>query len=180
MRARLSVACLVPAGALAGHAASYGLAGAHVQLAPPHGHLPVVASVAVPVALAALAWHVWEGARSRRAPALRLLLVAQPALFLTQEALEHLLGGHGMASLAHSPAVRVGVLAQVVVAALTLLLVRAARTTGRVLVAALRRRRPLALRRESPRRAAPAAVPRISSAARHVTERGPPHLLALT
>ena len=180
VRARLGVAFLVPAGVVVGHVAAYGLGGMHAQAAPPHGYLAAVAAVAIPLALVALLWQGWDGARSTRGPSLRLLLVAQPALFVAQEGLEHLLGGHGMASLAHSGAVRVGVVAQVFFAALTVLLVRAARATGRVVVAALRRRRPLPRGAES----TPPMEPSVGASPRalrsRVSERGPPSLLVLT
>ena len=183
LRDRLGVAFLIPAGALAGHALAYGLAGAHshgpAQVAPGHGYLAAAAAVAIPLAVAALVWHACEGVTRRSRPSLGPLLVVQPLLFVGQEGLEHLLAGHGMASLAQSPAVRVGVVAQAVVAGMTLLLVRAARATGRVVAAALLR--PCAYRRARPwMPRPPAATPVVSRARRtRVSERGPPPRPAL-
>lgn len=178
---RLGVAFLIPAGALAGHAAAYGLAGphAHAHADSGHGYLAVVAALAVPLAVVALVWHACQGAARGRRLSLGPLLVAQPLLFLAQEGLEHLLAGHGVAALAQSPAVRLGLVAQVVVAAMTLLLVRAARATGRAFAAILvrtsssRRTRPWMPR-------PPAATPVVLRARRtRVNERGPPSRLAL-
>jgi hypothetical protein len=189
-RDRLGVAFLIPAGALAGHAVAYSLAGpdAHAHAVPAHGYLMSLAAIAIPLAFAALVWHACQGATrpplrsgaaGRRRPSLGPLLVAQPLLFLGQEGLEHLLAGHGMASLAHSPAVRVGVVAQAVVAGITLLLVRAARVTGRVVAATLRRTSAHRRTRPSMPRP-PGSTPVVSRVRRsRVSERGPPPLLAV-
>jgi hypothetical protein len=178
---RLGVALLIPAGALAGHAAAYGLVGGHTHThaGPGHGYLAAAAAVAVPLALAAFVWHACQGANRGRRPSLAPLLVAQPVLFLGQEGLEHLLSGHGMASLAQSPAVRVGLVAQAVVAAMTLLLVRAARATGRAVAASLLR--PAPRRRDRPWVPRPPASAPVVSRARstRVSERGPPSRPAL-
>ena len=173
---RLAVALLLPAGALAGHAAGYALAGSQGHAEPSHGYLPVVSAAALPLALAALAWFAYGGATRRRRPSLRPLLLGQPLLFLLQEVAEHLVSGHGLASLAHSPAVRAGMLAQVVIAGIGLLLVWAARATGRAAAASLVRRRggwcvrPPALRPPAVRAAR--SRPRCTLA----SERGPPSL----
>ena len=180
---RLAVAFLIPAGALAGHAAAYGLVGSHAHAhahgEPGHAYLAAVAAVAVPLALAALVWHACQGASRGRGPTLGPLLVAQPLLFLGQEGLEHLLSGYGIASLARSPAVRVGLAAQIIVAAMTLLLVRAARATGRAVLATLLRTGAHWPPRPSVRRPPP-ATSAVSRARRtRVSERGPPSLPAL-
>lgn len=179
VRDRLGVAFLIPAGGLVGHGAGYALAGSHPHAEPGHGYLAAVATVAVPLAVAALVWQACQGATRARRPSLGPLLVAQPLLFLGQEGLEHFLAGHGMASLAQSSAVRVGVVAQVVVAAMTLLVVHAARATGRAVAATLLRTWPG--RRTSPSiLRSPASTPVVSRARRtRVTERGPPPLPVL-
>jgi hypothetical protein len=181
LRDRLGVAFLIPAGTLVGHAAAYGLAGphAHAHAEPGHGYLAAVAALAVPLAVVALVWHACQGATRGRRPSLRPLLVAQPMVFLGQESLEQLLSGHGMAALAQSPAVRVGVVAQAVVAGTTLLLVRAARATGRAVAATLLRPwRSGRTRPSMPR--PPASTPLVSRTRRtRVSQRGPPSLPAL-
>ena len=179
VRDRLAVAFLIPASALAAHAAAYGLAEPHGHDAPGHGYLAAVAAVAVPLAVAALVWHACQGASRGRRPALGPLLVAQPLLFLGQEGLEHLLAGHGMAAVIQSPAVRVGVVAQAVVAGMTLLLVRAARATGRAVAAALLRTCPYRHTRPAMPRP-PALTPAVSRIrCTRVSERGPPALPVL-
>jgi hypothetical protein len=137
-----------------------------------------MAVVAVPLALVALAWHVRQGARGGRMPSLRLLLLVQPVSFVAQEAMEHVLAGHGVESLVHSSAVQFGIVAQVFVAVLAMLLVRIARVTGQAVVAALQRRRP-ARRPEGPlpRPAMPVALC-LSRMGMPTSERGPPDLLA--
>jgi hypothetical protein len=176
---RLGVAFLIPAGALAGHAAAYAAAGSHAHAEPGHGYLTAVAAMAVPLAVAALVWHACQGATRERRPSLGPLLVAQPLLFLGQEGLEHLLTGHGVAWLAQSPAVRVGVVAQVVVAAMTLLLVQAARAAGRAIAATLLRTWPGRHTRPSIPRP-PASTSAVARARRtRVSERGPPPLPVL-
>ncbi|HEX2192345.1 MAG TPA: hypothetical protein VHH09_04060 [Acidimicrobiales bacterium] len=171
---RVTVAFLVPAGALAGHAIGYAAAGGHAHSGVGHGYLAALTAVAVPLALATLGWQAYRGATRGRRPALGPLVVAQPLLFLLQESLEHLVAGHGIGSVAASPAVVAGVLAQAIVAGLVLLFVRAAWATGRAAAAALRRRRrrwgsrPPVLRPAT----ATAAVVRFSHTP--VSERGPP------
>jgi hypothetical protein len=181
VRDRLAVALLIPAGTLAGHAAAYALVGPHAHGHADHGHgyLTGVAALAVPLAAAALLWHGCQGATRGRRPALGPLLVAQPLLFLVQELLEQLFAGHGMASVAQSPAVRVGVVAQVVAVGMTLLLVRAARATGRAVLATFLRLRPFRVQR--PEMACPPfSAPFVSRSRRTlVSERGPPPLPAL-
>ena len=177
VKSRLGVVSLVPAGALAGHAAAYALAGsAHSHGS--HGYLGVVLAVAVPVALAALVWHAWQGARSVSSPRLGMLFLAQPVVFLAQEGVEHVLAGHGLASVAHSPAVSVGLVAQLAVAALSVVLVRAARSTGQAIASAVRRRarRVPTAQAQPPPVDVPAAQPSRRGTPR--SERGPPGLLA--
>ncbi|MDQ3570530.1 MAG: hypothetical protein M3396_07900 [Actinomycetota bacterium] len=43
--------------------------------------------------LAALVWHARQWARGSSSPSLRALVLAQSAVFLAQEGMEHLLGG---------------------------------------------------------------------------------------
>lgn len=177
---RLSIAFLIPAGALVGHAAGYAMGGGHGHATPAHGDLTAAVGLAVPLGLAALAWHVWQGARGEAAPSLRLLLAAQPVVFLVQEVLEFTLGGHGMASLAQSPAVRAGVAAQVVVAVLIMLLVRVARAAGQAVVAALQRHRPVTGAAKSPPRPPTVMARRLRGVGTPIHPRGPPDLLVAT
>ncbi len=176
MHARLATGLLVPAGALCGHAAGYAVSGqgGHAELH--HGYVPAVTAMVVPLALVGLAWHAFAGATRRRKPSLGPLLLLQSLLFLSQESAEHLLGGHGMAAVAASPAVRVGLLAQAVVAGVTLVLLGMARAAGRAVAAVILRLRPAPrVRAFIPRPLAPKPVvarrphPQIS-------ERGPPIL----
>ena len=167
---------LLPAGALLGHAAAYGIGGTHGAAAPAHGYLTGVVAVAAPLALAGLVWHAWQGGRGGKRPSMRLLVVGQPLAFVAQEGAEHVVGGHGLASVLQSPAVRVGIAAQVLVALTSALLVRAARATGRAVVAMLRRRRDWGGHESGPRppTVTPAPLaPMVGSSC----ERGPPHLL---
>lgn len=174
MRARLGTGLLVPAGALCGHAAAYAVAGRGEHAALHHGYLATVAAFVVPLALAALACHAYEGTTPRRQPSLGLLLVLQSLLFLSQESVEHLLGGHGMAAVAASPAVRVGLLAQAVVAGMILVLVGAAGAAGRAVAAVILRLRP-DVRVRQPLLRPLAVMPVVSRARRsRVSGRGPP------
>jgi len=173
---RLGAALLVPAGALAGHAAAYRISGGHAGVAIDHGYLAGAAVVAVPLALAGLVWHAAQGAQGARCSSLRLLVVTQSAVFVAQEALEHVLAGHGVASLVHSPALRLGITAQVVVALLVMLLVRGARATGRAVAALRIQPQTWSDQGSRPRFRAPSA-PRTTPRDNAISERGPPPLL---
>ncbi len=177
---RLSVAFLIPAGALVGHAAGYAMGGGHGHATPAHGEIAAATSLALPLGLAALVWHAWQGARGGAAPSLRLLLAAQPVVFLTQEIIEFTLGGHGIASLAQSPAVRAGVAAQVAVAVLIMLLVRGARAAGQAVVAALRRHRRVSGAATPPPRPPTVTHRRLRGVGTPLYARAPPRLLVAT
>ena len=170
-------ALLLPGAVLVGHAVGYVLDPSHGVADPAHGHLTAVAVMAAPLALAALVWHAWRGGRGDRSPALRLLLVGQPTLFLAQEGFEHALGGHGLASLAQSSAVRLGLAAQFVVAVLVMLLVRAARAAGRGVVTALGRRQWAAREVQPGSRPETTTNPWPTPVGTPTSQRGPPVLL---
>ena len=174
----LATVLLIPASALVGHGIAYALSEGHAHTTPAHGHLPALASVAVPLALAGLAWHAGQGARGAQRPSLRLLLVVQPVVFVTQEGVEHVVSGHGVGSLVHSPVVRLGILAEFLVAVLAMLFVRAARATGQAIGAALRHRGQARGREDPHPRPAMAAVLCLSRMGMPTSERGPPDLLA--
>ncbi len=175
----LALALLVPAGTLVGHAVAYGLQGGHGPEPHAHGYLDAAAPITGLLALVGPGWHAWQGARGARPLSLGILLLAQPMVFLAQEGVEHSIGGHGLSSALESPAVRTGVLVQLAVAAVAMLVVRAAGTTGHVVASALR---PRTRRRtgEGSSYLLTAASGRPFTTVRSASsERGPPPLLAL-
>lgn len=174
---RLAAAFLILASTLAGHAAAYAVAGGHTH-AVGHGYLAALTAVAVPLGFGALVWHACQGAARRWHPSLGHLLVAQPLLFLAQEGLEHALTGHGIASLAHSPTLAVGLAAQALAAATSLLLLRGARATGRAAAALLRPRPSVAARRPPVPRPRPSTPLHSRLSGHRVRERAPPSLPA--
>lgn len=135
---RCHLALLVaPAGVLAGHAGGYFLAGSgHAGVHPvDHGYLPTAAAVAIPPVVAALLWSSVGAGRhpgcsaAGRAGSLRFLVAAQWVLFVGQELIEHAAAGHPAAVVA-SPALWLGLVSQVAVAASAVLLLSAASWVG--------------------------------------------------
>jgi hypothetical protein len=136
---------LVPGGFVAGHELGY--AGASLVVAAPvtgggHGYLALVVLVGVPFALAASARAFLAGLRHQLPPVgLRTLALAQVGLFLAVELGEHLAAGLGPAEALAQPAVVLGLVAQVAVAALLHVIVRTSHGAGAA-VATARCRRP--------------------------------------
>ncbi|HEV3402614.1 MAG TPA: hypothetical protein VG078_12395 [Acidimicrobiales bacterium] len=134
---------VVPAAVLAGHWLGYvlvgsGHGGSH---ALHHGYLPAVALVALPPSVAAvLLAVVGSGARGgdRRdgATPVAFLVGAQWTLFVGQELVEHALAGDALGVVA-SPALWLGLAAQVVVAAAAGVVLGAASWAGARAVALL-------------------------------------------
>jgi hypothetical protein len=135
---------VVPAAVLAGHWLGYLLAGsAHGgSHTLHHDYLPAVALVVLPASVAALLLAaVGQGALGRERPAgvpsVAALAGAQWTLFVAQELVEHALAGDALAVVA-SPALWVGLAAQVAVATAARLLLGAASWAGARTVALLR------------------------------------------
>jgi hypothetical protein len=168
---------LVPGGFVAGHEAGYELArllGAPaVTGGDQHAYLRTVLLLGVPFAFAAVARHLLAGIRDEL-PAARFgpLLAAQTTLFLAFELVEHLQVGMAPAATLTQPAVMLGLVGQVVAAALLHLIARASHH-----VAAAVSRRP-ALRRPRATRPRWAVVAATSWApvvpACSLSRRGPP------
>ncbi len=184
MRLRPALALLAPSGVLAGHAVGHLIAPGNGGHSVDHGYLGLAAAMAAPLALVAL---VCAGARgsqpgaggrkvSRRPVPVGALLVAQSLLFAGQEAIEHVAAGHGVIAVLGSPAVWVGLAAQVVTAVLLVLLLRASATAGARLAAAVATRAMVpGLPVTGKCRAAP-EVPMRSRLVAAVASRGPPAL----
>ncbi len=130
MRLRPALALLAPSGVLAGHAVGHLIAPADGGHAVDHGYLGVAVAMAAPLALLALAWVGARGREVSRPVPLGALLAAQLLLFGGQEAIEHVAAGHGAGAFLGSPAVWVGLAAQVVTALVLVLLLRVTATAG--------------------------------------------------
>jgi hypothetical protein len=133
----------VPAAVLAGHGLGYLLAGSGHggSHALHHGYLPAVALVAAPalaVALVVAAVASGRPGAGRRHPAAHVpfLVRAQWTVFLAQEVVEHAVAGDAL-GVVGSPALWLGLAAQVAVAAATGLLLTAASWAGGRAVAGL-------------------------------------------
>lgn len=149
------VLLLVPLGVLVGHQLAYALPHAEpaagAVASHSHGHLGLLGALALPLAaLAATAWLRGRGNRPTGAWAAGLA-GGQVAAFATMELIERVVSGGGVADLARSPVLWVGVGTQVAVA---LAAVAALRTTRQVVGALLLRMPP-----RTPVVLAPAAVP---------------------
>jgi hypothetical protein len=173
---------LVPGGFVAGHELGYQAAGAlgsTAIAAGGHGYLSFVVLVGMPFAFAALARTFLAGFRDQLPPVrFRTLALAQAALFLTVELVEHAAAGVGPAEALVRPEVVLGLVAQLAVAAVLTLIVRTTHDVGAAVAGATRRR------------ATPAARPTWRPAADQpvvlavwvssVTTRGPPAALPVT
>jgi hypothetical protein len=183
MRLRPALVLAAPAGVLGGHAIGYMAApGPAGSAAVHHGHLALVAAVAVPLAVLAVAWAATGGAGRLGSPARPLparplpigpLLAAQWVLFTGQEVVEHAAAGHGPGVLLHSPALWCGLAAQVVTAVAVVVLLRASAATGARLLTLSGLRLAAALP-PVPWRAAPGRSPRSLPALAACPSRGPP------
>jgi hypothetical protein len=176
--ARVTIALAAPAGVLAGHALGYLAGGPHAGgHAVDHSYLTVAAAGFSPLAVAALLWAAMSGTRPGSRVPVGALLAAQWALFAGQEMAEHALAGHGPAEALRSPAVWLGLGAQVLVALALALLLRVAGVTGaRVLASLARLVRGATAASGWP----PSTGPRSPSflPARRPSSRGPPPVLA--
>jgi hypothetical protein len=165
---------LVPGGFVAGHELGYAavsLLGATPGAAG-HGYVTVVVLVGVPFACAAAIRGFLAGLREELPPVgWPGLALAQVTLFVAVELAEHGAVGLGPAETLAQPAVLLGLVAQVGVAALLHLMVRSSHHAGAARATA-RRRRPTPVVRASwrPGRAAVAVIVPVGSLSR----RGPP------
>jgi hypothetical protein len=134
---------LVPGGFVAGHELGYQAAGAlgsTTVAAGGHDYLSLVVLVGVPFAFAALARTFLAGLRDQLPPVrLRTLALAQVALFLTVELVEHAAAGVGPAQALVRPEVVLGLIAQLAVAAVLTLIVRTTRDVAAAVAGAIRR-----------------------------------------
>ena len=110
---------LVPLGVVTGHQAVYATFHAHpaaFATAHSHGHIGVLASFALPLALAGAGWLARRAQRDLVVPALALLAGTQVLTFAAMEVLERMAVGSDVASLVRSPLLWTGVAFQVAVA----------------------------------------------------------------
>jgi hypothetical protein len=170
---------LVPGGFVAGHELGYqgaSLLGATPVAAGGHGYLATLVLVGVPFAFAAVARSLLAGLRDELPPVRWTALAGgQVALFAAVELAEHARAGMSPAATLTEPAVVLGLAAQLVVAALLVLVVRSSRQVAVAVADAARRRRPV------PRRplaqhwgpAPPAPAPALVAVS-SLSRRGPP------
>ena len=168
----------MPGGFVAGHELGYvgaSALGSPSVAAAHHGYLLTVLLVGTPFAFAAAARHLLAALRDEFPPVrFRTLAAAQIAVFTLVEAVEHAHAGLSLAETAVQPAVVLGLVAQLAVAAAVAAILH---RTGRaaVAIAARRRRAPHPIPRPvwRPRllRTRPALV-----AVSSISQRGPPVL----
>jgi hypothetical protein len=129
MTRRWLLLALAPTGTFAAHALAYGpFAAGHGDDAGLHGYLPLLAVVAVPVAVAALVWATTcRRGRASQLPSAGALVGVQVGMFAVQEVLERVASGVSVSDVLHLPAVRWGVALQLVTAAGTVLAIRVLR-----------------------------------------------------
>ncbi|MDP8928389.1 MAG: hypothetical protein M3O70_07380, partial [Actinomycetota bacterium] len=130
---RRQLLLFAPAGMLLGHAVGYLLAPANehdAAIAAAHTHLPAVALLAVPVALAALLLSALHHRRPVRGGLLTLTAL-QASAYCGMEMLERVLSGLDAAAAAGDPVVLAGLAAQIAVAAVLLAVEHGARCAGR-------------------------------------------------
>ncbi|HEX6569460.1 MAG TPA: hypothetical protein VF015_09850 [Acidimicrobiales bacterium] len=136
---------LVPGGFVAGHELGYRGAsalGGSPAAAGGHGYLGAVLLVAAPFAFAAVARSLLAGFRDELPPVRWATLAeAQAALFATVELVEHLRAGLSPGETLAQPAVLLGMVAQLAVAAALVLVLRSSRQAAAVVASARRRRR---------------------------------------
>lgn len=110
---------LVPLGLVTGHQAVYAALHTHTSgaaAAHSHGHIGVLASLALPFGLAGAGWLARRAQRDLVLPALALLAGTQVVAFAAMETLERMAVGSDVASLVRSPLLWAGVAFQVAVA----------------------------------------------------------------
>lgn len=174
-----ALAMLAVAGVAVGHVLGYAVAhpdaaGREAALGG-HAYLPAAASVAVPLGVvAALVWAVRTSRQLGVAATIpfRTLAVAQLAVFAAQEVGERLVGGQGAAAVLTERGVWVGLVAQLLVAAVVTRALHAVRRVARAVLRGGRvHRTPLPAR---PIVFAPAHAPRRAPASVAVGLRAPP------
>ena len=141
MPRRLLLLLMAPAGTLAAHGLAYGpLSGGHHDDEGLHGYLPIVAVVAISVAVAVLLWTtVFRRGCAVELPSVRSLVLAQLGVFAVQEVVERLAARVSVGDLVSHPAVRWGLASQVLTAAGLLMVTRVLRRTVGALLATARR-----------------------------------------
>jgi hypothetical protein len=169
---------LVPGGFVAGHEVGY--QGASALGTPPvaaggHGYLSALLLVGAPFAFAAVARSLLAGFRDELPPVRWTTLAgAQTALFLAVELAEHMRAGLSTGQTLVQPAVVLGLVAQLAVAALLVRIVQSSHGAGAAVAAARRRHqaplRPTRTIWRPTAAAAPVAIVPFSSLSR----RGPP------
>ncbi|MEY2422719.1 MAG: hypothetical protein QOI95_2786 [Acidimicrobiaceae bacterium] len=143
MTGRRLLLLLAPAGSLAAHGLAYGpFTGGHDHADDGglHAYLPLVAAVAVPVAIAALLWAA--ASRPGRAvslPSVRALVGTQLGLFVVQEVVERLATHVSLSDLASQPAIRWGLALQLLTATTCAVTTRLLRRTVGAFLAMTRR-----------------------------------------
>ena len=113
------VLLLVPLGLVTGHQAVYAAFPTHTSggaAAHSHGHIGVLASLALPLALAGAGWLGRRAQRDLILPALALLVSTQVVAFAAMETIERVAVGGDVASLVRSPVLWAGVAFQGAVA----------------------------------------------------------------
>ncbi len=122
---------LAPTGTLAAHGLAYvPFFGGRGDEGGMHSYLPFVAAVALPGAIAALVWlATCRRGRTVQLPSPRALVFTQVGVFAVQEVVERLAAHVSLSELVHHPAVRLGLVLQVLTAAALLLAIRGLRRT---------------------------------------------------
>lgn len=171
---RVSVALLLPAAVLAGHAVGYGAGHHHGAGAAAHGYLPAAGELAALLAAAGILVAAISGPSWRPTPrGVMRLAGTQSALFLMLELGEHAVSGVGAAAALASQPVWIGLGAQLALAAVTVLLLSSVAATGLRLQLLLRRPQAVMPPR-SPRSAWVGATPARQPLVGLVPARGPP------
>lgn len=176
MRACRHVALLLllPAGMLAAHALGWWAADPGGSASISHGHIPVTATLAVPLGLAGLLLAAFGGYRGLRVPArLSTIAAGQATCFVVMEAAETASSGAGVGAVLGQRTMWAGLVLQLVAALAVRALLRGSSAAGSAMG-----RSYLHARRSHPaaRRSQPQAIgrrPMPSPASR----RGPPHPL---
>ena len=136
---RWALFALLPIGVVAGHRMAYAVADAandHAA-APAHGYLNTAGPYLLFYAISLLLLlGATRRGRPLPLPRISVLMGAQIAAFIGQEALERLSAGQSIADTVASPAVRWGIGAQLLVALLVISTVRATRSAISMLVKA--------------------------------------------
>lgn len=143
---RRQLLLLAPAGMLLGHTVGYLLASSsgHHGAAAAHAHVALIAALAAPLAVAALALSALRHRATAGRRGLLSLTALQAVAYVSMEVLERVASGLAVSAAAADPAVVAGLISQLVVAAVLVAVDRGARCAGRVLADARRRAVPVA------------------------------------